>query len=166
MSSAVQFQQPDRLRHSVLLALAASGLAADRLELEITESLLIRDSAAVFACLHRLRELGVRIAIDDFGTGFSGLSYLRRFPFDKIKIDRSFIVDIDNPDTAAIVRAVVGLGVRAGADITAEGVETTAQFTRVRAEGCTDVQGFLFCKPLPADEAMRLIRRKRARAAA
>ena len=95
----------------------------------------------MLACLHRLRGMNVRIALDDFGTGYSSLSYLRRFPFDKIKIDRSFIVDIDDPDTAAIIRAVVGLGARVGASITAEGVESERQLEQARDEGCTEAQG-------------------------
>ncbi|KQO54713.1 EAL domain-containing protein [Methylobacterium sp. Leaf85] len=147
--SAMQFREPG-LEQCVIMALSASGLAADRLELEITESVLIQDTEAVIACLHRLRYLGVRIALDDFGTGYSSLSYLRQFPFDKIKIDRSFIREIADPDTAAIVRAIVGLGERRGTTITAEGVETRAQLDLVRAEGCNEVQGFFFSKPVPA----------------
>ena len=135
-------------------ALSASGLQPSRMELEITESVLMQDAEAVLACLHRLRALGVRIALDDFGTGYSSLSYLRRFPFDKIKIDRSFIREIDDPDAAAIVRAVVGLGTHLGTAITAEGVETEEQLDQVRKEGCTEVQGFLFSKPLPAADAL------------
>jgi len=151
--SAVQFAQPG-LEQGVLAALSASGLAPHRLELEITESVLMGDAEGVSACLHRLRAVGVRVALDDFGTGYSSLSYLRQFPFDKIKIDRSFIAGIGDPDTAAIVRAIVGLGRRLGSAITAEGVETEAQLAAVRAEGCTEVQGFLFSRPLPAAEAL------------
>ena len=154
--SAVQFQNQG-LEQSVVMALATSGLPARRLELEITESVLMQDSEAVIATLHRLRALGIRIALDDFGTGYSSLSYLRRFPFDKIKIDRSFIREIDNPDTAAIVRAVVALGAHLGTAITAEGVETQAQLERVREEGCTDVQGFLLSRPLSAEDAQRFL---------
>ena len=154
--SAVQFQHQG-LEQSVVMALANSGLKASRLELEITESVLMQDSEAVIATLYRLRALGIRIALDDFGTGYSSLSYLRRFPFDKIKIDRSFIRDIANPDTAAIVRSVVGLGAHLGTAITAEGVETQAQLERVREDGCTDVQGFLFSPPLSAEDARRFI---------
>ncbi len=127
---------------AVQSALRESGLAADRLEIEITESLLIEGDAADL--LLALRRLGVRIALDDFGTGYSSLSYLRRFPFDAIKIDRSFIADIADPDTAAIVRAVVGIAAQLGATITAEGIETEAQYAAVRREGCTEVQGYLF----------------------
>nr|WP_301288582.1 MULTISPECIES: EAL domain-containing protein [Methylorubrum] len=154
--SAVQFRKPG-LEQSVVRALAASGLRADRLELEITESVLIQDAEAVIGCLHRLRAMGVRIALDDFGTGYSSLSYLCRFPFDKIKIDRSFVRDIDEPVAAAVVRAVVGLGERLGMAITAEGVETQKQLARVRRKGCTEVQGFLLGRPLPAAEAMILV---------
>ena len=136
-----------------LAALAASGLEPSRLELEVTESVLIQDADAVIACLSNLRELGVRIALDDFGTGYSSLAYLRRFPFDKIKIDRSFVREIDDPHTAAIVAAVVGLGARVGADVTAEGVETSDQRRQVHAAGCTQLQGFLFSRALPSDEA-------------
>lgn len=159
--SAVQFQQPG-LEQVVLNALVTSGLPPHRLELEITESMLMQDSEAAVASLHRLKGLGVRIALDDFGTGFSSLSYLRRFPFDKIKIDRSFIRDIADPDTAAIVRAIVGIGARLGATVTAEGVETQAQLEQVRQEGCTEVQGFLYSKPIPAPEALEYVQSSQA----
>ena len=151
--SAVQFQKPHQLTQTVIAALAASGLTPDRLELEITESVLMQDADAVIACLLHLRELGVRIALDDFGTGYSSLAYLRRFPFSKIKIDRAFVREIADPGTAAIVQAVVGLGRRVAADITAEGVETQEQRAHVVAAGCTQMQGFLFSKSLPANEA-------------
>lgn len=134
---------------AVQSALRESGLAADRLEIEITESLLIEGDAADL--LLALRRLGVRIALDDFGTGYSSLSYLRRFPFETIKIDRSFIADIADPDTAAIVRAVVGIAAQLGATVTAEGIETEAQFAAVRQAGCTEVQGYLFGRPVPLD---------------
>ena len=154
--SAVQFRQPG-LEESVKRALASSGLAADRLELEITESVLVQDAQAVIACLRRLREMGVRIALDDFGTGYSSLSYLRQFPFNKIKIDRAFVQEIDDPNTAAIVRAVVGLGERVGAAITAEGVETAEQLKRVKEEGCTEVQGYFFSPPMHAEDAKAML---------
>jgi diguanylate cyclase (GGDEF)-like protein/PAS domain S-box-containing protein len=162
--SAVQFQQPG-LEQVILDALVASGLSPHRLELEITESMLMQDSEAAVASLHRLKGLGVRIALDDFGTGFSSLSYLRRFPFDKIKIDRSFIRDIGDPDTAAIVRAIVGIGARLGATVTAEGVETREQLEQVRREGCTEVQGFLYSKPVAVAEALAFALTKRSKAA-
>ena len=155
--SAIQFRQPG-LEQSVMGALSSSGISADRLELEITESVLMQDAPAVIASLHRLRAMGVRIALDDFGTGYSSLSYLRQFPFNKIKIDRAFVQEIDDPNTAAIVRAVVGLGERVGAAITAEGVETKEQLERVREEGCTEVQGYLFSAPLSADVARQIVR--------
>ncbi len=148
--SAVQVKHGPLIA-AVRSALRESGLAADRLEIEITESLLIEGDAADL--LLALRRLGVRIALDDFGTGYSSLSYLRRFPFDAIKIDRSFIADIANPDTAAIVRAVVGIAAQLGASITAEGIETEDQFAAVRREGCTEVQGYLFGRPVPLDGA-------------
>ncbi|MHC2106429.1 sensor domain-containing phosphodiesterase [Methylobacterium sp. CM6246] len=160
--SAVQFQQPG-LEAAVANALAVSGLAADRLELEITESLMIQDGDAVIACLHRLRSIGVRIALDDFGTGYSSLSYLRRFPFDKIKIDRSFVREIDDPDAQAIVRAVVSIGERLGTAITAEGVETEDQLALVTQTGCTEVQGFLFGRPMTPEQALAYIREQTPR---
>jgi len=144
---------------TVMAALAGAGLPAARLKLEVTESVLMQDAEVVMASLHRLRALSVLIALDDFGTGYSSLSYLRRFPFDKIKIDRAFIRDIADPDAAAIVRAVVGIGERLGMGIVAEGVETAEQLDLVRQEGCTQVQGFLFSPPLPPDAARRYIER-------
>jgi predicted signal transduction protein with EAL and GGDEF domain len=155
--SAIQFRQAG-LVQSVAGALSASGLPAERLELEITETVLINEGEAL-RTLHQLRALGVRIALDDFGTGYSSLSYLRRFPFDKIKIDRSFVKEIDNPDTAAIVRAMVGLGSRLGIAITAEGIETQAQLDQVRAEGCTEAQGYFISRPGPAREVLAPLER-------
>jgi diguanylate cyclase (GGDEF)-like protein/PAS domain S-box-containing protein len=137
---------------SVIGALAVSGLEASRLELEITESVLMHDNEATLATLHQLRGFGIKISMDDFGTGYSSLSYLRSFPFDKIKIDRSFIQDLSRKgDCAAIVKAVAGLGKGLGIATTAEGVETLEQLRHVRAEGCTEVQGYLFSAPQPAD---------------
>ncbi|WP_264048121.1 putative bifunctional diguanylate cyclase/phosphodiesterase [Methylobacterium flocculans] len=155
--SPVQLRRPG-LEATVLAALAASGLPAERLKLEVTESVLMQDADEVLGRLHRLRALGVLIALDDFGTGYSSLSYLRRFPFDRIKIDRAFIRDIADPDAAAIVRAVVGIGERLGMGIVAEGVETAEQLALVRREGCAQVQGFLFSPPLPP-HAVRLFMR-------
>ena len=162
--SAVQLRRED-LEASVLSALASSGLPATRLKLEVTESVLMQDSDTVLACLHRLRTLGVPIALDDFGTGYSSLGYLRRFPFDKIKIDQAFVRDIADPDAAAIVRAVVGIGERLGMGIVAEGIETVEQLDLVRREGCTLVQGFLFSPPLPSHEARRYMEAAQGRAA-
>jgi len=138
---------------AVLTALAYSRLPPDRLELEITESVLLGETEANLATLHQLREIGVSISMDDFGTGYSSLSYLRCFPFDKIKIDRSFVSELaERPDCVAIIRAVAGLGMSLGIATTAEGVETPEQLERVRAEGCTEVQGYLFSPPRPASE--------------
>ncbi len=142
----------------VAAALGASGLAPHRLELEITESVLLQDTEATLSVLDELRGLGVRIAMDDFGTGYSSLSYLRKFQFDKIKIDQSFVRDLtDNPDSVAIIRAISALGTSLGMTTTAEGVETQAQLRMLEAEGCNEVQGFLFSKPRPAAEVGALI---------
>jgi EAL domain-containing protein (putative c-di-GMP-specific phosphodiesterase class I) len=155
--SAVQFLKPG-LEESVASALAASGLPAQRLELEITESVLIREAETALACLHRIRCMGVRIALDDFGTGYSSLSYLRIFPFDKIKIDKSFVQDIASPDTAAIIRAIVSIGKQTKATITAEGVETRAQLDLVVEESCDEIQGYFYSKPLAEVDALEFIR--------
>jgi diguanylate cyclase (GGDEF)-like protein len=135
----------------VVAALGASGLAASRLELEITEAVMLQDTETTLATLAQLKALGARISMDDFGTGYSSLSYLRKFPFDKIKIDQAFVRGLSNrPESLAIVRAVAGLGSTLGIATTAEGVETIEQLRAVRAEGCTQVQGFLLGKPQPA----------------
>ncbi|HXW72369.1 MAG TPA: EAL domain-containing protein [Methylocella sp.] len=156
--SPVQFKQAS-LPHVVASALADSGLLPRRLELEITESVLLHDSEANMAMLHALRALGVRIAMDDFGTGYSSLSYLRSFPFDKIKIDRSFVNDLASTrgDAATIIKAVAGLGTNLGMETTAEGVETEAQFMAVREQGCTQVQGYYFSRPLPREKVADLL---------
>jgi len=143
---------------SVIAALAFSGLPADRLELEITETVLMDESDAVLKTLSQLRGLGVRIALDDFGTGYSSLGYLQRFPVDKIKIDRSFIHDLDKRDTAAIVRTVIGLGAELGITVTAEGVETEAQLDMLRKAGCGEAQGYLIGVPAKATDMGRLLR--------
>ena len=153
--SPAQFKSRN-LVQAVVRALAASRLAASRLELEITETVLLLENEATVATLHQLRGFGVRISMDDFGTGYSSLSYLRSFPFDKIKIDRSFVRDLsDKQDCAAIIRAVVGLGTSLGMTTTAEGVETIEQLEQVRAEGCTEVQGYLFSPPRRACDLAR-----------
>jgi diguanylate cyclase (GGDEF)-like protein len=155
--SPVQFKNPN-LVSSVKAALEASRLDAHRLELEITETVLLQNSAATLAVLHELRALGIRISLDDFGTGYSSLSYLRSFPFDKIKIDRSFVSDLaTREDSMAIVRAVTGLGKSLGIITTAEGVETDAQFDLLRREGCTQAQGYLFSAPRPAAEVEKIL---------
>jgi diguanylate cyclase (GGDEF)-like protein/PAS domain S-box-containing protein len=143
---------------SVMAALAEGGLSAKRLELEITESVFLRDSKATLEILHRLRDLGIRISMDDFGTGYSSLSFLRSFPFDKIKIDASFVRELASRDDAlAIVRAVAGLARSLGITSTAEGVETTEQLVILRAEGCDEIQGYLFNPPRPAGEVESML---------
>lgn len=161
--SAAQFRNP-MLALSVVSALGQSGLAASRLELEITETVLLQDGRAVLDTLHQIRDLGVRICMDDFGTGYSSLSYLRSFPFDKIKIDRSFIRELgkDN-DCVAIIRAVTRLGSSLGMITTAEGVETEQQLEILRAEGCVQVQGYLFSRPKPVAEIPAMLQRLRPR---
>ncbi|ESX15188.1 MULTISPECIES: EAL domain-containing protein [unclassified Mesorhizobium] len=159
--SAVQIRSADFAR-SVISALAVSGVPASRLELEITETVLMDESETVLKTLRQLRELGIRIALDDFGTGYSSLGYLRRFPVDKIKIDRSFIHDIDNKDTAAIVRTIIGLGAELGITVTAEGVETEAQLDVLRKAGCVEVQGFLIGMPSKAADMARLLKTRAA----
>jgi len=150
--SPVQFKQPD-LVGVVQSALAESGLAPWRLELEVTESVLIQHTEAASETLHALKALGVRIAMDDFGTGYSSLSYLQRFPFDKIKIDRSFVQTLEQrPDADSIIRAVVSLGRSLHMQTCAEGVETEDQLRILRAEGCDEVQGYYFSKPVPVGD--------------
>jgi diguanylate cyclase (GGDEF)-like protein len=154
--SPVQFKS-GTLALKIVAALAASGLPASRLELEITEAVLIRDDEAALAVLHQLRAIGVRIALDDFGTGYSSLSYLQRFPFDKIKIDRCFIDDITEPDgSSCIVQAVVNIAVARHMTATAEGVETKQQLESLRALGCAEMQGYLFSQAKPAAEIRQL----------
>ncbi|WP_051379590.1 EAL domain-containing protein [Bradyrhizobium murdochi] len=153
--SAIQFRSPG-LMQVIVGALAASGLAPTRLEIEITESVLLHNKEATLALLHQLRALGIRIAMDDFGTGYSSLTYLQSFPFDKIKIDRSFVKNItENSSSLNIVRAVAALANGMGMTATAEGVETAEQLHSIASEGCTEMQGFLFSKPLPAAEIER-----------
>jgi EAL domain-containing protein (putative c-di-GMP-specific phosphodiesterase class I) len=148
--SPVQFRR-NNLIDAISRALADSGLPADRLKLEITESVLMQGNAENIDTLHRLRGLGVSIVLDDFGTGYSSLSYLRMFPFDQIKIDRSFVSELSsNADCSAIVSAVAGLGRSLNVATVAEGVETEEQLLLVRAAGCTHAQGFLFGRPCAA----------------
>jgi diguanylate cyclase (GGDEF)-like protein len=154
--SPVQFRS-GTLALKIVAALAASGLPANRLELEITEAVLIRDDDAALKILHQLRAIGVRIALDDFGTGYSSLSYLQRFPFDKIKIDRCFVNDIAEPSgSSGIVRAVVNIAAERHMTTTAEGVETQQQQELLRALGCTEMQGYLFSPAKPAAELRQL----------
>ena len=168
-----QFADTARLVSLVARSLASSGLPGRRLEIEITESVLLRHEQAVLTALHRLRAMDVRVAMDDFGTGYSSLSQLHSFPFDKIKIDRSFVADRDgksggdkhgdNKDgggavsQAAVIRAITALGASLGMSTIAEGVETADQLARIRAEGCMAVQGYLFSQPVPVDQIDRLI---------
>jgi diguanylate cyclase (GGDEF)-like protein len=163
--SPVQFKS-GTLALKIMAALAASNLPASRLELEITEAVLIRDDDTALAILHQLRAIGVRIALDDFGTGYSSLSYLHRFPFDKIKIDRCFVNDIAGPDgSASIVQAVVNLASARRMATTAEGVETEEQQRLLRALGCTEMQGYLFSAAKPADKVVELFALHRSRLA-
>jgi diguanylate cyclase (GGDEF)-like protein len=162
--SPAQFKS-ERLVEMMASALAASGLPAHRLELEITEGVLLQDNDANLKTLHRLRALGIRVSMDDFGTGYSSLSYLRSFPFDKIKIDRSFVSDVSNrKDGDAIIRAIAGLGKSLGMTTVAEGVETADQMERIRAEGCTDIQGYHISRPVPATEIQALLANVRSAA--
>lgn len=157
--SASQFKS-GRLVAAVEAALAASGLPPGKLELEVTESIFLHGSESNCAILDRLGDMGVQISLDDFGTGYSSLSYLRSFSFNKIKIDKSFIRDLSaNESSIAIVRAVCGLARSFGASTTAEGVETGAQLAQIRAEGCTDMQGYFFSRPLPVGEIPALLAR-------
>ncbi|MDB5538566.1 MAG: diguanylate cyclase [Devosia sp.] len=154
--SPAQFRSHGVVR-AVSDALQRTGLKPERLELEITESVLFDESAEGLAALAELHRMGIRVALDDFGTGYSSLSYLRRFPFDKIKIDRSFIADLPGADdSAAIVRAIIGLGRSLKTRVTAEGVETWEQLLMLRAEGCNEAQGYLFSRPLPQSQARAL----------
>jgi diguanylate cyclase (GGDEF)-like protein len=164
--SAAQFRTAN-LAETVVSALAASGFPPARLELEITESILMQSNDACLRMLHQLRGLGVGIAMDDFGTGYSSLSYLRSFPFDRIKIDRSFVREMThNCECAAIVRTIVQLGATLGIATIAEGVETREQLEAVRAQGCNEVQGYLFGRPRPGTEIVDLFPKARIGAAA
>ena len=155
--SAVQFRTEGLVAH-VKTALADSGLRPERLELEITESLLMARKEEVLAALTELRAMGVRISLDDFGTGYSSLAYLSSFPFDKIKIDKSFVRDVGSrEDSAAIIRAITSLAGTLGMCTTAEGVETVDELDWLRAQGCHEGQGFLFSRPVPASEVRLLL---------
>jgi diguanylate cyclase (GGDEF)-like protein len=155
--SPVQFSAPN-LYDTIAGTLAASGLAPDRLELEITERIFMENSERTLAILHQLKDLGVRISMDDFGTGYSSLSYLRSFPFDKIKVDRTFVSGLTEGDEhAAIVRAVVSLARALGTMTTAEGVETSDQQRSVAALGCDEAQGFLFSAPVPVEKVPEIL---------
>jgi EAL domain-containing protein (putative c-di-GMP-specific phosphodiesterase class I) len=155
--SAMQFKGCN-LVQLTLNALAASGLPAGRLDLEITESALLQDETNTIALLHQLREIGVRISMDDFGTGYSSLAYLGNFPFDKIKIDRSFVRDmLVRKDCQTIVRAVVGLARSLGITTIIEGIETKEQLAGAKADGCDEGQGYLFAKPMPEPQVAEFL---------
>jgi diguanylate cyclase (GGDEF)-like protein len=161
--SPIQFKNVNLVK-VILGSLAASGLPTSRLELEITESLLLEDNAKTIAMLHELRSLGIHIVMDDFGTGFSSLSYLRSFPFDKIKIDKSFIHDMSKgDDSVAIVKAILDLARALNIDVVAEGVETAAQLERLVAEGCTEVQGNYFSAPKPIESFEKVFNERNGR---
>ncbi len=150
--SPMQFRS-DNLVQAVFCAIANSGIRPNRLELEITESVLLLENSSALETLHKLRDFGVRIAMDDFGTGYSSLSLLRSFPFDKIKIDKSFVTSLSEGNSEiAIVRAIADLASAFGMETTAEGVETEEQWELVQAEGCTEAQGFFFSSPKSAEE--------------
>ena len=160
--SAIQFQQKN-IVESIRSILAETGADPRCLELEITEGSMMTQSDGVLASLKQLVELGFNIAIDDFGTGYSSLSYLKRFPIDTLKIDRSFVMDItQDPDDAAIVKAVIAMGHSLKMRVIAEGVETPEQLAFLRTEGCDQYQGYLFSKPLPANEIEVLLRQVKA----
>jgi EAL domain-containing protein (putative c-di-GMP-specific phosphodiesterase class I) len=155
--SPVQFRG-GKLVETVMNVLAQTGLDPTRLELEITEGALLENTDSVLDVLNGLRALGVKISMDDFGTGYSSLSYLQKFPFDKIKIDQSFVRGMEgNAECGAIVRAIARLGASLGMRTTAEGVETATQLDAIRAEGCTEVQGYLTGRPMPAAQAAALL---------
>ena len=160
--SPVQFQHGDlpTLVHEILLE---TGLPAERLELEITEGVLIGDFSRAVSILRRLKALGVHIAMDDFGTGYSSLSYLQSFPFDKIKIDRTFVANLSkNPQSAAIIRAVIGLGHGLNLPVVAEGVETEEQSAFLAREACDQVQGYLLGRPRPIEDYAEVVGRKQS----
>jgi len=155
--SPVQFRHAD-LARQILTILKQTGLPPERLELEITEGVLIEDTARTLETLSRLKEAGISVSLDDFGTGYSSLSYLQRFPFDKIKIDRSFIWEMErNADSMAIVRSVIALGRSLRIKVIAEGVETPEQLALLQTENCDQVQGFLLGRPRPAQDLGNLV---------
>jgi len=155
--SAIQFSSSD-LTQDVSEALGAASLSPSRLELEITESVLMENLGEVLPILHALKERGIRISMDDFGTGYSSLSYLSSFPFDKIKIDKSFVNDIvDNKEAHAIMHAIILLGDALGMRVTVEGVETAAQLALLEREECDEIQGYHISPPRPAGDVAHLL---------
>lgn len=156
--SPLQFSRQD-VRQLVTDVLAETGLEPARLELELTETMGLQNAQAAAGDLRQLQELGVSIAIDDFGTGYSSLSYLKTFPIDRLKIDRSFVRNLNAAsDDAAIVRAIINLGHSLKIDVIAEGAEGVEQVAYLRAEGCDEVQGYFFSRPLPADDFVAFVR--------
>jgi EAL domain-containing protein (putative c-di-GMP-specific phosphodiesterase class I) len=152
-----QFQQDD-LTKRISSILQEAGLDGTDLEVEITEGMSMQDAATTVRMLRELKAVGIAISIDDFGTGYSSLSYLKRFPIDHLKIDRSFVCDIqDNPEDVAIVRAIIALAKGLGLSVTAEGVETEEQRNLLHSFGCDEAQGYLFSKPLPAEDIKKLL---------
>ena len=159
--SGRQFQERT-LTDTIAQVIAASGLAPSSVELELTESVIMRDAAESARRLRELTALGIRLAVDDFGTGYSSLSYLRSFPISSLKIDRSFVRDIDrDPNGAAIAQAIIALAKSLSLKVVAEGVETRGQVDLLRRYGCEEMQGFLFSRPLPAEELTQLLREGR-----
>jgi len=164
--SPIQLKDP-ALLEKMLLTLTSSGLSPGRLEIELTEAAVLQPGGKTLAVLGQLRALGVTVAFDDFGTGYSSLSSLQRFPFDKIKIDRSFVEGIEtSPSAAALVRGVVGLATNLNLKTTGEGVETLAQLEHLRSYGCTEAQGYLFSAARPNAGIPGLLRRLNATAGA
>ena len=162
--SAAQFRG-GQLPTAIADVLARTGLPARRLELEVTESLLIKNFDQALEALTGLKALGIRIALDDFGTGYSSLSYLQRFPFDKLKIDKSFIDALDGASGGrAIVAAILAMSLSLGLDVTAEGVETAEQLAILRSMGCGTIQGYLLGRPMSADRVRALVAARSAAA--
>ena len=144
---------------NVAATLATCGLAASRLELEVTEAVLIRDDEVALDVLHQLRKLGIRVALDDFGTGYSSLAYLKRFPFNSVKIDRAFVTDvISNPDDTAIACAIIGMAHSLRMQVISEGVETEEQMNFLRDQGCDLIQGYYFSRPVCAEDFANMLR--------
>jgi EAL domain-containing protein (putative c-di-GMP-specific phosphodiesterase class I) len=161
--SPIQFKNLNLVK-SILGALAASGLPASRLELEITESVLLEADSRTLAILHELHSLGIRIVMDDFGTGFSSLNYLRSFPFDKIKIDQTFVRDMaKGRDSVAIIKCIIDLGRALHIEVVAEGVETEEQLELLMTEGCTEMQGYYFSKPAPIENFEKILTERNGR---
>ena len=156
--SARQLQHPDELAREVVRVLEETGLAPDTLVLEITESMIMEDAEYNVDVLGRLKELGVQVAVDDFGTGYSNLAYLKRFPMDMLKVDKSFVNGLgEKPEDTAIVEAVISLARALGLSTVAEGIETSGQLERLRGLGCELGQGYYFSRALPAYEASALL---------